>query len=112
MSRKRKDLLLYLVMGAPQSSLYVQSVLISLFIITPSILTGLLIGHLIPKYLNPTNQLIELPVELIEAIQVSHPPVESVAFIAFASVLIATVMSLTSVQSVTQTNPSSVFRGE
>lgn len=113
MSRKHNDLLLYRVMGSPNMALYIQSNLLSLFILLPGIIGGIIIAYAAQGLMNVKNDFIEIPDELIQYIQQASLLSNNMAiFILFSfTICISILVSSLSVQSVIDDNPTSVFRG-
>ena len=114
MLRKRRDLLLYLIMGAQKSSLLIQSILIASFILVPSMILGFILGTAPMFYaseivLTPDTELVFL--KFLEAMQTTSLPLDSLFMLFFFTNLIGYVVCYWVVSSICSSDPTYFFRG-
>jgi hypothetical protein len=109
--RRREDLLLFCVMGAPSTPLYVQSFVLATLVVLPAILIGFLLGRVGPQLMVRFMSAETMPTELV-----SHLTNVSIGWMGLAqttgaALVFATLASATVVKSILASNPASAFRG-
>ncbi len=109
--RRRDDLLLFLVMGAPAHNLHIQSFILAVLVVLPGIAFGYLLGGMGPALLAKLVGEGVVPAEMLKQMkEVGIGPI-GVAQTTLAAIGFAMLASVTVVKSVLSTNPAAAFRG-
>lgn len=109
--RRREDLLLFHVMGAPTINLHVQSLVLSMLVVLPGILIGYIIGSAGPGLMVGVMSNETLPPDLLEHLAKVGIGWVGLLQTTLAAVICAVFASFTVVKSILSSNPASAFRG-
>lgn len=115
MLRKRRDLLLYLILGASKRSLMIQSMLIASCVLLPSLLLGLglveVLQWMFVERLQDVNLSTASLTMLTESITTYQLPYHTVVTLMVFAMTMAYAVCLWIVTALVKTNPSQFFRG-
>lgn len=109
--RRREDLLLFRVMGAPSLHLHVQSLVLSMMVVLPGVLIGFLLGRAGPRLMVGFMAAETMPTELVGHLSAVNIGLVGLLETAAAAGLCALLASVTVVKSILASNPASAFRG-
>ena len=115
MLRKRRDLLLYLILGASKRSLMIQSMLIASCVLLPSLLLGLGLVEVLQwafvEQLQDVNMSTASLSMLTESITTYQLPYRTILALLIFAMVMAYVVCLWIVTALVKSNPSQFFRG-
>ena len=112
LQRRREELLLFVVMGAPTWQLQLQCFFISMLIVIPGLFVGWVLGSSLPSLVLTAIPPIGLPEGLLETLQGVGPGLAGLGSLGVVTSVFATLVSAVVVRTITSTNPADVFRGQ
>jgi polar amino acid transport system ATP-binding protein len=113
LQRRRQELLLCLVMGAPPWQLQVQSLALAILIIIPGLLLGYVLGAMLPDVLLSMmgEESLEAYANILKHLETARIDFIGLIQVSAITFVFAAVASLSVTRSITDTNPAGAFRG-